>query len=466
MAAATLTTPAELTPHYSQTILQSNFIDFTNSSFEQWGQQHMPDIYEQEVERYGNRSLKGFIEAIGAEYPLESDQVIWTEQGRLHLSYEDMTCGADTSGANVISMKGSATHAIRKGQTIKVTDGTDTVNAYVTEGIETDNTQIKVECYTNSTGCVAAGISTTADAVSVFVFGSEFNKGTVGMDTSIEPELNTFSVKPIISKDNYTVNGSDTAQIGWVSISTEGGRDGYAWYLKASSDTKTRFEDYCEMKLLESVKATNANLDVDGTEGYFAAVKARGIRATNMFDSAADVISDFRLMTKELDKQGSIEENMLYLNRDASNMFDQGLADANGHYSGGTSYGVFQNSEDMALNLGFSGVRMGSYDFYKSDWKYLNDGATRGSGAFTDVKGTLVPAGTVSVYDQQLGKNIRRPFLHVRYRASANGAVNRRLMTTVLGLAAGTSDLDATSIEMLSEKALVTQAANNFAIFE
>ena len=42
------------------------------------------------------------------------------------------------------------------------------------------------------------------------------------------------------------------------------------------------------------------------------------------------------------------------------------------------SWGLFNNSEDMAINLGFSGFRRGSYDFYKTDWKYLNDASTRG----------------------------------------------------------------------------------------
>ena len=72
----------------------------------------------------------------------------------------------------------------------------------------------------------------------------------------------------------------------------------------------------------------------------------------------------------------------------------------------------------MALNLGFSGFRRGSYDFYKTSWKYLNDASTRGAVAVSGIDGVLVPAGTSTVYDQMLGTNIRRPFLHVRYRAS------------------------------------------------
>ena len=119
----------------------------------------------------------------------------------------------------------------------------------------------------------------------------------------------------------------------------------------------------------------------------------------------------------------------------------------------------------MALNLGFSGFRRGSYDFYKSDWRYLNDKATRGginSAATTAaIRGVIVPAGTSTVYDQMLGKNLKRPFLHVRFRASQTD--NRYFKTWVTGsVGAATSALDAMQIHMLTERCLVTQGANNF----
>ena len=70
---------------------------------------------------------------------------------------------------------------------------------------------------------------------------------------------------------------------------------------------------------------------------------------------------------KNLDTQGAIEENMLFLNRATDLEFDDMLAHKILYGAGGgTSYGVFENSEDMALNLGFSGFRRGSYDFYKT----------------------------------------------------------------------------------------------------
>jgi hypothetical protein len=60
-----------------------------------------------------------------------------------------------------------------------------------------------------------------------------------------------------------------------------------------------------------------------------------------------------------------------------------------------------------------------------------------------------------------LGRNLTRPFLHVRYRASETD--NRYLKTWVTGsVGAVTSDLDAMEVHYLSERALVTQGANNF----
>lgn len=309
-------------------------------------------------------------------------------------------------------------------------------------------------------------MSATAGAAKLFVYGSEFAKGTDSMGGGITPSFQSYTNRPIIIKDNFEISGSDASQIGWVEISGEGGEAGYLWYLKAEGETRTRFEDYLEMALVEAEKAANTNLsEVAGTEGLFAAVKDRGHIHEDGINgsSASDDLADFDAMLKKLDKQGAIEENVLFVNRDTSLNIDDMLAAQNSYGSGGTSYGIFENSEDMAINLGFSGFRRGSYDFYKTDWKYLNDGATRGNIA-SDVTGLLVPAGTSSVYDQILGKNLRRPFLHVRYRASE--ADDRRMKSWITGSVGGasTSGFDKMEVHYLSERCLVVQAANNFVL--
>jgi hypothetical protein len=206
-----------------------------------------------------------------------------------------------------------------------------------------------------------------------------------------------------------------------------------------------------------------------GSEGVFYVVNSRG----NVWGGGnPTTLGDFDTIISRLDKQGSIEENVLFLNRDFSFDVDDMLASQNSYGAFGTSYGLFDNDKDMALNLGFTGFRRG-YDFYKTDWKYLNDPTMRGgltasaTGASTAnvITGLLVPAGSTTVYDQILGKNAKRPFLHVRYRASETE--DRRYKTWITGSAGGaaTSDLDAMEVNFLSERAVCTLGANNFVLF-
>ena len=232
-----------------------------------------------------------------------------------------------------------------------------------------------------------------------------------------------------------------------------------------------RFEDYLEMALVEGELNTNAagvgggKDKLPGTQGLFAAIEDRGNVQVGF--TAAAGIDDFDAILKNLDTQGAIEENMLFLQRQTALDFDDMLAAISGGTAGGTAFGLFENSEEMALNLGFSGFRRGSYDFYKTDWKYLNDASTRGAiDGINSIEGVLIPAGTSTVYDQVLGTNIRRPFLHVRYRASQ--ADDRRMKSWLTGSAGGafTSTLDAMEVNFLSERCLVTQAANNFVLFK
>ena len=83
----------------------------------------------------------------------------------------------------------------------------------------------------------------------------------------------------------------------------------------------------------------------------------------------------------------------------------------------------------------------------------------------TGIRGAIIPAGVSSVYDQQLGKNLKRPFLHVRYRAS--GTESRKLKTWVTGsVGAQTSGKDTMEIHYLTERCLITQGANNFMLMK
>ena len=459
-----------------------NYIDFTSGAGNDFSQQYLPEIYEAEVERYGNRTLSGFLQMVGAEMPMTSDQVIWSEQNRLHISYNACTIAANNDatitigdnadgGSSIVGGAGKH-HAIRKNALIVVLDpstGTES-KAFVS-----DVTGTTVEAHPFGAATWPTALVDSA-ALKVFVFGSEFGKGTSGMEGSVQPEFTQFNNSPIIIKDHYGINGSDTAQIGWVEVATEDGTSGYLWYLKAESETRLRYQDYLEMTMVEAEKASETtgisagSQSAKGTEGLFAALTSRG----NVYSAFPATLDSFDEILKNLDGQGAIEENMLFLDRTTNLAFDDMLAGLSAGGNGGTAYGLFENSEEMALNLGFTGFRRGSYDFYKTDWKYLNDASTRGLDDSFDltpvgedsIDGVLIPAGTSTVYDQILGTNIRRPFLHVRYRASE--ADDRRMKTWITGSVGGafTSSEDAMNVHFLSERCLCVQGANNFVLLK
>jgi len=466
--------------------LNSNYISFTGASGS-FAQQYLPELYEAEVERYGNRTIGGFLRMVGAEMPMTSDQVVWSEQNRLHVSYD--TCTIDAASKTTINVTTGAGNecAIKVNQTIVAQGATGEMTALVTTvGAEAAGV-CDIVClpYTNDNFVdTAAGLFANGDEVTIFVYGSEYAKGSDPTISTLVPAFTQYNNKPIILRDEFEVNGSDVAQIGWVEVATEDGTSGYLWYLKAESETRLRFEDYLEMSMVEAEKKSGTSVvTVDGSEGLFAAIKDRG-QIMDGFSGAgagSGALADFDTILKQLDKEGSIEENMLFLNRELALDMDDMLGSVNGSSQGtgvaptaniGASYGLFNNEADMALNLGFSGFRRGSYDFYKTDWKYLNDASTRGVLGMSSitpgdtVQGVLVPAGTSTVYDQILGQNIRRPFLHTRYRASE--ADDRRMKSWVTGSVGGayTSGLDAMKVHFLSERCLCVQGANNFVLFQ
>jgi len=477
MAGSVQTTPGfDLQPSAQQVPLATNYItnfDFLN--------QYLPDTYEKEFERYGNRTISSFLRMVGAEMPSNSDLIKWAEQGRLHTKYVDCTTtvltNADTATFTIndalvpnratIGLTAGAI-AIRVGQTIMISPktvagGAATTNKAIVTAVNTGAGTIDVAFYE------ALGISNgnTGNKYEIFVYGSEFKKGQSGMDGSLEADDDIFECSPIILKDKYAVSGSDMAQIGWVEVTTENGATGYLWYLKSEHETRLRFDDYLETAMIEAEPAVAGSGAVaagfKGTEGIFYTVEDRG----NVWAGGNPAaLADFDNIIRRLDKQGSIEENVIFLNREFGFDIDDMLAAQNSYGAGGTSYGLFDNDKDMALNLGFTGFRRG-YDFYKTDWKYLNDPTMRGGLTGTGaVNGLLVPAGSTTVYDQVLGKNAKRPFLHVRYRASETE--DRRYKTWITGSAGGamTSDLDAMEVHFLSERAVCTMGANNFFIFK
>ena len=480
MAFTITPTSTALQPSAERVALSTNYLGNDDFTF---AQQYLPDLMEKEFERYGNRSVSSFLRMVGAEMPSNSDLIKWAEQGRLHIKYNNCSSdGAATDTTATITVADAGAPAAGKlplkvGQTVMISDNDTESNAgsnkAIITSVSTTANEFDVAYYE------AAGQTFAAtDTLTVFVYGSEYNKGTDASDLiSVDAEDNIYENKPIILKEKYAVSGSDMAQIGWIEVTTENGATGFLWYIKSEHETRLRFEDYLETAMIEAVPAEAASgaadylqnttagagaADLSGSKGMFHQIETEG----NVADGGTlDTLDNVDQVIKRLDKEGAIEENVLFVDRQLSFDIDDMLAAQSSNAAGGVSYGLFDNDTDMALNLGFTGFRRG-YDFYKSDWKYLNDATMRGGVVGGAVNGVLVPAGSTTVYDQVLGKNAKRPFLHVRYRASETE--DRKYKTWITGSAGGaaTSDLDAMQVNYLSERAICVLGANNFFLFE
>jgi hypothetical protein len=440
----------KLTPTATKEILSSNYLEASNFDFTT---QNLPELYEKEFARYGNQSLKGFLEKLGQEMAIQSDLIKWSEEGRLR----PVGVGV-TRSTNTFSLAG---HPFRKNDTVVIVDGAGVEKKGIVSAVDPAGTDFTV-LPAASTGW--GTLATTG--ISMFTYSNEYRKGTEGRDKSLEATPDIFDNKPIIIKEIDEVNGSDMAQVGWIEVEGEGGV-GYLWYLKSRAQSRMRFDDYIEMGMIEGVsfdsnsQATSVG-GYTGTEGFFEAVEQG-----NVFAGVISSMTDVDEILSRLNRQGAISEYIMMNDFDQDRNIDYLLAAQNSYGVGGTSYGAFNNSEDMALNLGFTGFKVAGYEIYKSQWKYLDDPTARGLFEGNQaINGVLCPSGTKTVRDEVLGANATLPFLHVKYRKSATEDRRYKVWQTGSAGGANNSSLDANQMHMLTERALCTMGRNNFVLIK
>jgi hypothetical protein len=199
------------TPSHGQQALATNYLDFTNGTSD-WAQQYLPDLMAQEAEVFGPRTISGFLSQVGAEEAMQSDQVIWSEQGRLHLSYtgDITTLSGGTGGTdggtititNYIDANATyTTHGVRVNDTIIVATTAGVVKAIV---VDVSGDVISVEPYG------AANLTAlTATACTILVYGSEYGKGKRYLEADgtilqipIQEELTNHSLKHTVTNQS------------------------------------------------------------------------------------------------------------------------------------------------------------------------------------------------------------------------------------------------------------------------
>ena len=173
---------AHLTPRPNKTTFNDNYLSIAGNDFN-FTKQFLPEVYEQEVERFGNRTISGFLRMVGAEMPMASDTVTWSEQGRLHIAYDDVAVKAASTSILVFP----AGHLISAGMTIVVStvDGITVDKAFV---VSVATNEVTVACY-GSQAALNAAIVTAGQAgatLKSFVYGSEYGKKSQDGGASID----------------------------------------------------------------------------------------------------------------------------------------------------------------------------------------------------------------------------------------------------------------------------------------
>lgn len=418
----------------------------------------MPDL----VKAYGDQGLTGFLKLTGAvNSGGSSDQIDWWEEGRRHRAY---TVNPGSPGGSADLTITDATFKAEVQKNDVVMDAETGVRFIVKSGGFTSGTAQDV-VLVKMDGTAVANADVTASSAKFLVIGNIYAQGTNQPVGFTDPGIVRYTNPYMIVKDRYEVNGSQATNIGYVNL----GNGDYRWFMYGEQEARKRFEDKRELMLLFGEKRdetqTGANLDskLAGSEGYFAAIEDRGIQVASAASNPLDSFSEFDDIILELDKQGAPSEYAMYVNRKQDLAIDDMLAA--GIATGVTAglpgqFGAFQNSADMAVQLGFKSFTRGGYTFHKHDWRLLNDPTMLGAGASNYIQGAMVPLRTVN--DARSGASV--PALSMHYK-EANG-YSREMEHWVTGGGVlghnnnGDAGTDQAVFHYRSEIALCVRAAN------
>lgn len=412
--------------------LGSDDFDFLN--------QYMPELYNKIHDRFGSQDITGMLELLGKEMPFASDNIKWTEEGRL-----TQLATAVTRAGNVFT---SVAHTFRPNETIVVRDAT---GANQRQGLITAVTD---DTFTALCGDVAGWTAVGTTALVIYADSNEFKKKTAGMSQSLNSQVEYFDQSPVIVKEMIDESGSNLAQITWLEITDSNGGTGYVWYFKNYKDTEKRFKNAIETKLIKGKRWAGdlAAAGYQGTQGLFDAF-AEG----NNFEGPATDMDDYDSIIDRANAQGMIAQNYIY----GTSALIRGIDDMlYGQAEASLGWGAFDNNKEIALNLGFSGFKRGGYEFYHSQWRYLDNPTTEGSNiGASKTHGIIFPSGSKNVYDVIKGESASQPMLHVRFRS--NNKTNRKYKMAVTGFEVGNSTIDELRTDFLTERALIVLGRNN-----
>lgn len=423
-----------LTPTPTKTPTPTNYISDDDYNLLT---QYIPELESKIVDRFGTQNITGMLAALGKESTFAADLIKWNEEGRLTQLAEGVTRSSNVFTSN--------DHTFRVGETIVVrtSDGSQLRQGQITE--------VTANTFTALCGNSAGWTGTTG--LTVYADSNEFGKGSTGLGAGLNSQIQQFTQKPVNIFEYIKETGSNLALRTWVDTG-----EGYVWYYRNLSETKQRFNNAIENKLIMG-RLWEGDLlaaGAEGTQGLFSAAEEG-----NIFSGQLTDLDDFDEVIDRMNAQAGIAENYLYITSAQSRVIDRMLKAEN---VTGVSWGEFSNEAEM-LKLGFEAFKYGNYQFKKSLWRFLDNPTTEGSAiGATKYHGLMIPMGSKNVYDVIAAKNVTNPILHVKIRA--NELTNRKYKMRIKDWDNGTNDADARITEFLTERALCLASRNNVMVIK
>ena len=464
---ATTNTPLDFSPNSFRRLDPTkytslgDFIDEVNK----------PDNRDLLVKTYGNQGITGFLQMVGAvKSNGAADEVQYWEETRLHQLQVATLSATAATGATTLTLNLASAAATATGSTkaaaqkyLRVNDVilVGGVDRFIITAVSSGEYSQITTASATAVALTSGGLSATAAtaAANYPIVGNMFAQGTDQNTGYLESNVVKRTNPYQIIKEVYKVTGSQATNIGWVNL----GNGDYRWFIKSENDTRQRFLDKREMMMLLGQQVTNTSAtglgSIAGSEGYFSAIADRGVVVNSGATTTAAIatLDELDVLITALDKQGSMPEYAMYVNRlqdlAIDDMIAQGTSTAANITAGVTTqFGQFANAADM-VKLGFSSFMRGSYTFHKHSWKLLNDPTLLGASNF---QGVMIPL--TNVADPRTGE--KSPALELNYKAT-NG-YNREMEHWMTGSILGVtnSNTDALQFNYRSEFALVTRAAN------
>ena len=419
---------------------------------------HKPEVTEEFVQRYGDQSLTGLLDAMGAMVPAAGKKVEHWEEDFIHQGVTaNGAVTATQATTTAVTLTVDAINALRKNDIVLFPNGDS--------GIVTGFSGLDVTVHPLSTW--VTGGTLVADNGTVVVTGNAHAENT-GQPASITPGKIHYSNDMQILKESYVVSGSEMTNVVWFQVQDPNtGKAGYLWYIKGEADTYKRFVNYCEMQMLTGVKATNASnintalgvsdADFQTSEGLLDFIENGG-NVQNYNALAGFGLSDFDAMVRTLSKNRGSKENTLFCGTDLSLAIDDSIAAM--FAGGGVSYGAFNGAEELAVAFGFKSFQRGGYTFHKKTYDPFSYYGMLGADGYKyNGMGFLVPGeGGVDTKTRE-----RVPALRVRYKEA--GGYSREMehwFEGSAGLDVPTSDVDNLSCHYRTERCFEGFGANRF----